>query len=197
MCSPTIIKQVQQVDKFINHQSIIVTLDVDALLYEKMNHLKEAGFSVVEINCVNQELLSNIIHDFPMLRIGAGNIVDTHQLETCYQAGAHFVTSPGFLPAIAQTAAIYSINYLPGVATLSEAMHAMSLGCHHVRPFPAHLSFCSLLNKCLPRLRLYPAEIEWEEAEHFFNLPSVAAVSILNPDNKDLPAIEQQLIEQV
>ena len=68
-------------------------------------------------------------------------------------------------------------------------MHAIELGCRNVRPFPAHLAFCTHLNKCLPLLRLYPADIEWEDAEHFLNLPSVAAVSILNPEIKQLQAL--------
>ncbi|WP_133127124.1 bifunctional 4-hydroxy-2-oxoglutarate aldolase/2-dehydro-3-deoxy-phosphogluconate aldolase [Legionella nagasakiensis] len=178
------------IDKLAGNQSIIITLDVDGLLYDKLRHITEAGFSVVEINSVDSALLTTVLHDFPNLRIGAGNIIDTQQLENCHQAGVDFVTSPGFMPAIAQTANVYSINYLPGVATLSEAMHAMSLGCHHVRPYPASLTFCTLLNKCLPLLRLFPAEIEWEEAEHFFNLPAVAAVSILNPESKQLPTLE-------
>lgn len=176
-------------DKLIGVQSIIITLDVDAYLFEKLKHISQTDFSVVEINSFDQKILNKALQDFPTLRIGAGNIITTQQLEDCYQAGVHFATSPGFLPEIAQTASIYSINYLPGVATASEAMHAMSLGCQHVRPFPASLSFCTLLNKCLPLLRLFPAEIEWEEAEHFLNLPSVAAVSITNPEIKQLQAL--------
>lgn len=176
------------IDKIIGTQSIIITLDVDIHLFERLKHISDAGLSVVEVNCIDSTLLSKILHDFPMLRIGAGNIITVQQLEDCHQAGAHFITSPGFLPSIAQTAAIYSIHYLPGIATLSEAMHAIEMGCHHVRPFPANLAFCTHLNKCLPLLRLFPAEIEWEEAEHFLNLPSVAAVSIINPEMKQLQA---------
>jgi len=179
-------------DKLIGSQSIIITLDVDAFLFEKLKQIADAGFSVVEINCIEQTLLRKVLNDFPMLRIGAGNIINTHQLEDCHQAGVDFITSPGFLPAIAQTANIYSINYLPGIATLSEAMHAMDLGCHNVRPFPANLAFCTHLNKCLPLLRLFPAEIDWEEAEHFLNLPSVAAVSIINPELKQLESLRNE-----
>jgi len=176
-------------DKLFSNQSIIVTLDVDALLFERLKQISQAGFSVVEINTSDEILLKKLVHDFPALRIGAGNIINTQQLENCYQAGAHFVSSPGFLPAIAQTAAIYSINYLPGIATISEAMQVMALGCHQARPYPATLSFCALLNKCLPMLRLFPAEIEWDESEHYFSLPAVAAVSIINPTAKQLQAL--------
>ncbi len=179
-----------KMDKLIDNQSIIITLDIDSHLYEKLRTISKSGYSVVEINSTDPAILSGVIGDFPHLRIGAGNIINTEQLERCYQAGAHFVTSPGFLPAIAQTANIYSINYIPGIATLSEAMEALSLGCQHVRPYPANLNFCTLLNKSIPLLRLFPAEVEWEEVEHFLTLPSVAAVSVLNPDVKQLPTLE-------
>ncbi|WP_058523941.1 multidrug DMT transporter permease [Legionella birminghamensis] len=176
-------------EKLFGNQSIIISLDVDAYLFDRLRQIAKAGFSVVEINTCDEGLLKKILGEFPGLRIGAGNIVSTQQLEDCYQAGAHFVTSPGFLPAIAQTAAIYSINHLPGIATLSEAMQVMALGYHQARPFPASLSFCALLNKCLPTLRLFPAEVEWDEAEHYLSLPSVAAISILNPEVKSLTAL--------
>ena len=65
-------------------------------------------------------------------------------------------------------------------------MQVLALGCQQARPYPASLAFCVLLNKSLPILRLYPAEIEWDEAEHYLILPSVAAVSILNPESKQL-----------
>lgn len=180
-------------DKLFGNQSIIVTLDVDALLFDKLKQIGQAGFSVVEINCSEQALLKKIIDDFPNLRVGAGNITNTQQLEECYNAGVHFVSSPGFLPAIAQTAAIYSINHLPGIATISEAMQVMALGYHQARPYPANLAFCASLNKCLPMLRLFPAEVEWDEAEHYLSLPAVAAVSIVNPESKHLIALSHAL----
>ena len=177
-------------DKLIGTQSIIITLDVDAFLFDKLQKIAQAGFSVVEINSVDEPLLQKAISSFPELRIGAGNVVTTQQLETAYQAGAHFVTSPGLLLAIAQTAAIYSVNYIPGIATISEAMQAISIGCQHVRPFPANLAFCTLLNKYFPLLRLFPAEVEWDEVEHFLTLPAVSAVSIINPEYKQLRALK-------
>lgn len=176
-------------DKLFGNQSIIVTLDVDALLFDRLKQIAQAGFSVVEINCSEQGLLKKILQDFPGLRVGAGNAISTQQLEECYTAGVHFVSSPGFLPAIAQTAAIYSINYLPGIATISEAMQVMALGYHQARPYPANLPLCASLNKYLPMLRLFPAEIEWDEAEHYLSLPAVSAVSILNPESEHLKAL--------
>jgi 2-dehydro-3-deoxyphosphogluconate aldolase/(4S)-4-hydroxy-2-oxoglutarate aldolase len=184
-------------DKLFGNQSIIVSLDTDSLLLDRLKQIAQAGFSVVEINCCDQVLLKKILTDFPALRVGAGNVTSTQQLEECFQAGVHFASSPGFLPAIAQTASIYSFNYLPGIATLSEAMQVMALGYHQARPYPANLAFCASLNKCLPMLRLFPAEIEWDEAEHYLTLPAVAGVSVLNPESEHLAALSTGIFEEV
>jgi 2-dehydro-3-deoxyphosphogluconate aldolase/(4S)-4-hydroxy-2-oxoglutarate aldolase len=176
-------------DKLLNNQSIIVSLDVDSFLINRVQQIIEAGFSLVEINSTDETLLSSISKQFPNIKIGAGGVITTQELEQCYQAGVDFATSPGFLDAIAHTANVYSMNYIPGVATISEAMAAMSIGYKQVRPFPASLAFCALLNKCLPDLLLFPADIEWDEAEHFLNLPSVSAVTIHNPNKKQLSAL--------
>ena len=175
---------------YVNH-SIIVNLDVDELLASRLSQVIAAGFSTVEINSCDTQILKHLVSQFSDTRIGAGNIISTEQLERCYNAGVSFVSSPGFLPAIAQTASVYSMDYIPGVATISEAMQAFALGCEKVRPFPANLVFCASLCKTIPNLKLYPAEVEWDEAEHYLNLPSVKAVSILNPQIKQLEAISQ------
>ena len=173
-------------ENFLSNESIIVTIDIDNNLIERLRSILQAGFHTVEINTADTELLQRAIKAFPELRIGAGNIINTQQLETAYQAGVHFATSPGFLPAIAQMASIYSINYLPGISTLSEAMQLIALGYQEARPYPANLAFCTLINKCFPMLRLFPAEIEWDEAEHYLSLPAVTAISILNPEKSQL-----------
>ena len=181
-------------DKLNSAPSVIITLDVDAFLFDKLKQIAQAGFSVVEINASEPTLLKKAITDFPELRIGAGNIVTEQQLEDCYRANTHFVTSPGFLSTLAQAAAMHAINYLPSIATISEAMEAMALGHHHVRVYPANLSLCTVLNKALPLLRLYPAEIEWDHMEHFLTLPAVAAASILNPELKQLHQIRESVL---
>jgi 2-dehydro-3-deoxyphosphogluconate aldolase/(4S)-4-hydroxy-2-oxoglutarate aldolase len=174
------------IDKLLGKQSVMISLDVDGFLFDRLNQITKSGFNLVEINSTDAKLFSSIKSQYPSLKIGAYGITDTAELEECYHAGVHFASSPGFLPSIAQTASVYSMNYFPGVATISEAMAAKSLGFHYVKPYPASLSFCTLLNKCMPKLRLLPNEVEFEEVEHFFNLPSVNTVVIHNPDMKQL-----------
>ena len=139
-----------KVNHLIDTQSFIISFDVDALLFSKLQEVSDAGFSVVEVNGLESSLLTSILEAYPHLRVGVGSVLNTQQLEEAYLAGAHFATSPGFLPELVQTAEVYSMNYLPGVATPSEAMHAFALGCQHVRPYPATYEFCSLLNRTFP-----------------------------------------------
>ena len=176
-------------EMFLVNESIIITLDVDTLLFDTLKQITQAGFKTVELNSADPTLLQKVRHEFPELHLGVGNIITAQALEDAYQAGAHFITSPGFLASLAQTASIYSMNYLPGIATCSEAMQVIALGYQQARPYPSNLSFCTLINKCMPTLRLFPAEVKWDEADYYLSLPAVAGISILNPDQKRLNAL--------
>ncbi len=101
------------IDKILNNQSVIISLDVDNFLFERLEQINTAGFGMVEINSTDEPLLRKIIEYCPDLKIGASGITTTQQLEDCYQAKVHFASSPGFLSALAQTANVYSMNYLP------------------------------------------------------------------------------------
>ncbi|OGV33233.1 MAG: multidrug DMT transporter permease [Legionellales bacterium RIFCSPHIGHO2_12_FULL_35_11] len=172
-------------DNVISSQ-FIITLDVDKSLFERLQLLVRAGFNVVEINTTDTDLLMAVISKFDTLRVGIGNITDVQQLENCYQAGAHFASSLGFSPNLAKTALVYSINYLPGIGTVSEAMQVMELGYDQARPYPADLAFCTTLSKYFPKLRLFPSAIIWGQADDYLTLESVAAVGILNPEHQVL-----------
>jgi|GEM_PF-1189584 len=177
----------------IETQSIIITLDVSASLLTQLKHIQNAGFFVVELNNATPDILTDALTAYPNLCLGVGNIQNIDQLTVAQKAGALFGSSPGFIASLIQTAHIYDFYYLPGVATPSEAMQAAAIGCHHVRPFPATFSFCTFLNKYFPNLRLFPANLLQEEAETFLTLPSVSAVSVLNPDIQCLKKISEDL----
>lgn len=163
--------------------SIVFSLDHCDNLFDKLKLISASAFRAVEINTGNMALLKEIKTQFPQLKIGAGGIVHTQALEDCYLVNLDFASSPGFLPALVQTANIYSMNYLASASTISEAMQIYALGCTKLRPFPADLEFCKALYRYLPDLQLFPAFVAWEKAGDFLDIPSVQAVSILNPDH--------------
>lgn len=173
---------------------MIITLDVDDALFHKLNQIQQLNFSVVEINQVDANILQDALNHFPRLRIGVGNILNADQLEKARQVGAHFASSLGFTPNLIQTAQVYDFHYLPGVSTFSEAMQAVSLGAQYLKPFPADPIFCQNLSKYLPMARLFPAQALPQEISLLFDLPAVAAVSLLNPDLEILQTIESLTI---
>ena len=186
-------------EHLIESDSIIITLDVNNSLFEQLKQIKQAGLSVVELNQIEPDILADALDAYPSLRLGVGNILNAEQLEGAHKAGAHFTSSLGLIPELVQTASVYGFHYLPGVATFSEAMQAVSLGCQHVKPFPATLAFCTHLNKYLPELRLFPAEITEREAQALLKLPTVAAASVIHPNLDKLKALKQagvQLIKE-
>ncbi|MCH9756609.1 MAG: bifunctional 4-hydroxy-2-oxoglutarate aldolase/2-dehydro-3-deoxy-phosphogluconate aldolase [Gammaproteobacteria bacterium] len=164
------------------------------MLFDKLRHIEKAGLSVVELNHIEPDILTQALNTYPSLRLGVGNILNTEQLEKAHEAGAHFASSLGFMPALVQTATVYGFHYLPGVATFSEAMQAATLGCQHVKPFPATLSFCTHLNKYLPGLRLFPTDVTEEEATALLQLPAVAAASLINPNLDMLKTLEPSVL---
>lgn len=167
---------------FSENNQVIVSLDSDRYLIDRLTELEKAGLYFVEINNLAPAQLEELKTRFPKLKFGVGNIKTLQALEDAYQAGAAFASSPGFHPTLAQTALIYSFPYLPGVATLSEALGALNLGYQLVRTYPATLAFCTLLNRCIPELQQIPAEIEGDELDAYLTIPSVKMVSLLNPE---------------
>lgn len=176
-------------EHFIDSASLILTLDIDDLLFKTLDAISNTNYNVVEINQAPPDIIKQVIKDYPKLRVGVGNIIHIDELEAAEQSGAHFASSLGFLPALVQTANLYNFNYLPGIATFSEAMLLASIGCKQARPIPANKVFCAYLNKHMPTLRLFPAEVtSLADAEALLELPSVAAVSLVNPDLNALTA---------
>ena len=174
-----------------SNESIILSLIADDLLEKRIEHALQAGFKRIEVETHDMTRLKAIKAKFPDIILGAGLVITTHQLEACYLANVDFVTSPGFLPALVQTAAIYSINYLPGVATISEAMQVFALGCNQVRPLPASVSFCQTLSRYMPELAQVPAEIDWDVAEQFLSIPAVSSICINNPEANHIKAMAE------
>lgn len=180
-------------DNLLDNNSIILSLDVDALLFDKLEEISTTKFTMVEINSSDSSVLEKAIENFPNLQIGAGNIVNSQQLENCCKARVRFITSPGFLPTLAQTAEIYSVKYLPGISTISEGMQALAIDCHNVKVYPSNFELCKIISNTLPLLRLFPTGVTIKDADKYLNIPAVAAVIINNPEIAELKNLENTL----
>jgi len=73
----------------------------------------------------------------PPLLVGAGTVLTVAQVDAAVAAGASFVVSPGYSPAVVARCLELGVSVLPGVATAGEMMAALDQGLDLVKFFPA------------------------------------------------------------
>jgi 2-dehydro-3-deoxyphosphogluconate aldolase / (4S)-4-hydroxy-2-oxoglutarate aldolase len=72
--------------------------------------------------------------------VGAGTVLNEHDLDRAVMAGAEFIVSPGLTERLAKDALERKIALLPGVATAGDIMRGLDLGLTHFKFFPAETS---------------------------------------------------------
>jgi 2-dehydro-3-deoxyphosphogluconate aldolase/(4S)-4-hydroxy-2-oxoglutarate aldolase len=105
--------------------------------------LLEGGVGVIEMTLRSAAALGAIeaiATQVPEMQIGAGTVLNPHDLHAAQAAGARFAVSPGFSPALAAAAQKADLPYLPGVATATEIMQALDAGFDLLKFFPASQS---------------------------------------------------------
>ena len=78
-----------------------------------------------------------IMRAVPEAVVGIGTVLTPADLARAVASGARFALSPGATPALLAAAAEAPIPFLPGIATASELMLAMSYGFTRAKFFPA------------------------------------------------------------
>jgi len=68
--------------------------------------------------------------------IGAGTVTNADQAQTCMDAGAQFLVSPGLSTPVVQAATKRSILVMPGALTPTEVMAALDSGAQIIKIFP-------------------------------------------------------------
>jgi len=102
--------------------------------------LLAAGLNVMEVPLRTGEALKAIEairKAVPGMQIGAGTILNAHQLNNVIDAGAQFGLAPGFNPTIAKQALALNLPFIPGVMTPSEIELACEMGYTILKLFPA------------------------------------------------------------
>jgi len=69
--------------------------------------------------------------------VGAGTVVNRHQLDEARAAGAEFIVSPGLTEQLGRAVVESGLPYLPGIATAGDIMRGLDLGLTHFKFFPA------------------------------------------------------------
>ena len=69
--------------------------------------------------------------------VGAGTVLTAEQADRAVEAGARFVVTPGFGPAVVRRCQELGVPVFPGVATATEIQMALDAGLSTVKFFPA------------------------------------------------------------
>ncbi len=91
--------------------------------------------------------------------IGAGSVLDAETARICILAGADFVVSPAFDPALVEMCHRYGKIVIPGAFTPTEILRAWQAGADVVKVFPATSVGPSYLKDILgpmPQVKLTP-----------------------------------------
>ena len=102
--------------------------------------LYESGIPVLEIPLTvpqATQVIAELAKRFPDLIVGAGTILDEESARRCLDAGARFLTSPGFVPEVTACARKADVVSFPGALTPSEVIAGWKAGAEFVKIFPA------------------------------------------------------------
>jgi 2-dehydro-3-deoxyphosphogluconate aldolase / (4S)-4-hydroxy-2-oxoglutarate aldolase len=124
----------------------------------------KAGIPIVEITMTVPEacqLMTHLVRHHPDIIVGAGTVLNTKMAGDCLDAGANFLTSPGFDQKIVGFAAQKDIAVLPGALTPTEIVTAWEAGADYVKVYPcAELGgdrYIKALKAALPHISLIAA----------------------------------------
>lgn len=78
-----------------------------------------------------------VMSERPDLLVGAGTVLTPAQVDQAVEAGARFVVSPGFGPAVVRRCQQLGVPVFPGAATPTEIQMALDAGLDTVKFFPA------------------------------------------------------------
>lgn len=81
--------------------------------------------------------LERLVAECPDVLVGAGTVLSREQAMEAERAGARFIVSPGFGPAVVDYCIDHGIPVFPGVATPTEIEAALSRGLRVLKFFPA------------------------------------------------------------
>jgi 2-dehydro-3-deoxyphosphogluconate aldolase/(4S)-4-hydroxy-2-oxoglutarate aldolase len=99
----------------------------------------QGGIPIVEITMTVPgavELIAHLVRYHPKMIVGAGTVLDTDTARRCVEAGASFLTAPGFDSGIVEFAAKENVAILPGAMTPTEIVAAWRAGADFVKVFP-------------------------------------------------------------
>lgn len=102
--------------------------------------LLAGGLDVAEVTFRSdaaEESIARIAQEVPQMLIGAGTVLTPGQVDHAVGAGAQFLVTPGYNPAVVAQAVARGVPIVPGVNNPTGVETAMSAGLSLVKFFPA------------------------------------------------------------
>ena len=147
------------------------------------NAVLECGIQNVEVTLRTDVSLAAIeaFAKHPNLVVGVGSVKNSSDLSRAVDAGATFAVSPGYLKEIGEVAKKLNVFYLPGVATSTEIMRALSDGLNLLKFFPAEqlggVQMLKAIAPVFPAVQFIPTGgMNSENIDTYLAHPSVVAV---------------------
>lgn len=104
--------------------------------------LVAGGIDVMEITfrtAAARDSIAAVAEQCPEMLVGAGTVITLEQCKTAVEAGAKFIVSPGFNPAVVQWCVEKNVAVTPGCVTPTEITAALEMGLKVVKFFPANV----------------------------------------------------------
>jgi 2-dehydro-3-deoxyphosphogluconate aldolase/(4S)-4-hydroxy-2-oxoglutarate aldolase len=163
----------------------------------------EGGVKVVEVTMTVPgavDLLRELKEEYPGLLLGSGTVTTAEEAEATIAAGAEFVVSPSFHPAVITRTRTLGKLSIPGALTPTEVITAWRAGADYVKIFPCSAmggaSYLKSLLAPFPDLKLIPTGgVTLQTAEGF--LRAGARALGVGSDLVNLTAIDDGLPETI
>lgn len=145
--------------------------------------LKEGGLPCAEVTFRTAgagESLRRMVDAHPDMLIGAGTVLTVRQAAEARDAGARFIVSPGFNPAMVDFCLAHGMPVYPGVCTPTEIEAALSHGLAVLKFFPAEamggVKFLRAISAPYSMIRFMPTGgVDAGNLGDYLALPSVIA----------------------
>ena len=143
------------------------------------------GIPIVEIALTVPEafkLIPQVSQSFPEVIVGAGGVSDVEAAHHCLDAGAQFLTSDGFDPAVVSFAVRQDVVVIPGALTPTEIITAWKLDPDFVKIVPCGQiggnRYIRSLRAMFPKLRMIAAGGITQQTAFDFIWAGAAALGI-------------------
>lgn len=165
--------------------------------------LAGGGIPILEITVEGpetMELISRLTSAHPEIVVGAGTVLDCDTAQRAIDAGARFLTSPGFDYTIVEFAAKEDLVVIPGALTPTEVVTAWRVGSDFVKVFPCAQiggdKYIKALKKALPKIPLVASGGVTQHTAAAFILAGASALGVgldlIPPD-----AIARRQVERI